>query len=92
VETAKGYLDRLSRGAGQDAGFLTELSAAYDRLASVEGSRSGSGSQLHQDQAAADFDRSLALIRRAAAIDSGKRAAPLKELRQSPSFKEIART
>jgi tetratricopeptide (TPR) repeat protein/tRNA A-37 threonylcarbamoyl transferase component Bud32 len=77
LETAKEYLDRLSRGAGRDAGFLAELSAAYKRLAMVKGDMAGAGSQLNQEEAVADYEQSLALIRRAAAIDPRHRPALL---------------
>jgi tetratricopeptide (TPR) repeat protein len=91
VETAKEYLDRLSLRAGQDAGFLADLSVAYDRLANVEGSMASEGSQLHQEEAGRDFDRSLALIRKAASLDPARRPALLFELWTVSNFQRNRR-
>ena len=91
VETAKEYLDRLSRGAGEDPAFLAELSAAYQRLARVEGAMTGSGVQLNQEDAYLHYERALALMRRAAARDRKKQMALLNLLGDMEEFQRNRR-
>jgi hypothetical protein len=86
VETAKQYLDRLSQGAGRDAGFLAELGAAYARLANVKGNMAGAAAQLNQEEAAGEYEQALSLVRRAAAIDPRSRPALLRLLGEVAEF------
>jgi non-specific serine/threonine protein kinase/serine/threonine-protein kinase len=69
VENALRYLDDLARETGREPDLLTELAAAYERIAEVQGMPSWP-SQGRSGDALASLERALELHRRASASSS----------------------
>ena len=63
VETARKYLDGLSKEAGNDKGLILELAQAYQRLGDVQG-RTSSANLGQVDEARRSYQRALDLYAR----------------------------
>ncbi len=80
VENALRYLDDLARETGREPELLTELAAAYERIAEVQGMPSWP-SQGRTGDALASLRRALEMHRRAAAERVGASAPKFAEAR-----------
>jgi tetratricopeptide (TPR) repeat protein len=76
VETARNYLDALSKDAGNDQGLILELAQAYERLGTVQGSTGANLGQL--DDARRSYQNALDLYGR---LPAAARATPDVRLR-----------
>ena len=78
VENALRYLDDVARDSGREPELLTELAAAYERVAEVQG-MPGWPSAGRSGDALASLQRALELRRRVAAQSAAPAAAKLAE-------------
>jgi tetratricopeptide (TPR) repeat protein len=72
VETARRYLDGLSKDAGNDRDLILELAQAYQRLGNVQG-RTGSANLGQLDDARRSYQNALDLYQR---LPANTRATP----------------
>jgi serine/threonine protein kinase len=79
VENALRYLDDLARETGREPELLTELAAAYERIAEVQGMPSWP-SHGKSGNALASLERALELHRRANAVAGNSRLAEARVL------------